>query len=69
MIEEQTLQEKFNKLSWKRAMTFDWTRLPDQMVRRQLKFLITNSRASLSDEKYNEVTTLTTQTEIDFLFL
>jgi peptidyl-dipeptidase A len=55
MIEEQTLQAKFDKLSWKRAMTFDWTRLPDQMVRRQLKFLITNSRASLSDEKYNEV--------------
>lgn len=55
MIEEQTLKAKFDKLSWKKAASFDWTRLPDPMVRRQLKFLLTNSRASLTDAKYNEV--------------
>lgn len=55
MIEEQMLKAKFDKVSWRKAVSFDWTRLPDPMARRQLKLLITNSRASLSDEKYNEV--------------
>lgn len=55
MVEEQTLEAKFNKLSWKKAITFDWMRIPDPMARRQLKFLVMQSRASLSDEKYSEV--------------
>ncbi|XP_017783079.1 PREDICTED: angiotensin-converting enzyme-like [Nicrophorus vespilloides] len=55
MIEEQMIRAKFEKLSWKKAITFDWTRLPDPMTRRQLKMLATNGRASLPDEKYNEI--------------
>lgn len=55
MIDEQMLKAKFDKVSWKKAVTYDWNRLPDPMTRRQLKLLITNSRASLTDEKYNEV--------------
>lgn len=55
MIDEQMLKAKFDKLSWKRAVTFDWTKLPDPMARRQLKLLVTNGKASLPDDKYNEV--------------
>lgn len=55
MIEEQMIKAKFDKLSWKRAVNFDWTRLNDVMARRQIRMLTTNTRASLPDEKYNEV--------------
>lgn len=55
MNEEQALKAKFDKVSWRRAVVFDWTRLPDPMARRQLRLLVSNSRASLSDEKFNEV--------------
>lgn len=55
MVEEQTLKAKFDKLTWNRAITFDWTRIPDPMVRRHLKFLVTGNRGSLPDEKYNEI--------------
>lgn len=55
MIEEQMLKAKFDKISWKKAALFDWPRVSDPMIRRQLKFLITKGRASLSDEKFNEV--------------
>lgn len=55
MIEEQTHKAKFDKLSWIKAVNFDWLDLHDPMARRQLKLIITNSRASLSDDKYNEV--------------
>lgn len=55
MIEEQTHKEKFDKVSWKTAIAFDWNHLPDPMARRHLKLLVTKGRASLPDEKYNEV--------------
>lgn len=55
MVQEQTHKAKFDRLSWMRAINFDWLDLHDPMARRQLKFIITNSRASLSEEKYNEV--------------
>nr|XP_022899695.1 angiotensin-converting enzyme-like [Onthophagus taurus] len=55
MVDEQTLRAKFDKVSWKRAVAFDWPHLPDPMARRQIKFLVTKGRASLSDEKYNEI--------------
>lgn len=55
MIEEQMLKAKFEKVSWRKAVNFDWLRLPDPMARRQLKLLVTNGRASLNDEKFNEV--------------
>ncbi|KAL3288649.1 hypothetical protein HHI36_003082 [Cryptolaemus montrouzieri] len=55
MVEEQVLKAKFDKLTWSRAMAFDWTKIPDPMVRRHLKFLVTSGRGSLPDEKYNEI--------------
>ncbi|KAG5890660.1 hypothetical protein JTB14_034948 [Gonioctena quinquepunctata] len=55
MVEEQTLKAKFDKLTWKKAAIYDWTGITDPVVRRQLKMLTTDTRASLSDEKYNEI--------------
>ncbi|KAL1513127.1 hypothetical protein ABEB36_002587 [Hypothenemus hampei] len=55
MVEEQTLKAKFDKVTWRKAVEFDWTRLPDPMARRQIRMLTMISRASLSDEKYNEI--------------
>lgn len=55
MIEEQTLRAKFERLSWRKAISFEWSRLPDPMARRQLRMLVTEGRASLTDDKYNEV--------------
>lgn len=55
MIEEQIHKAKFDKLSWKKAVGFDWPNLPSPMAKRQFKMLIIKSRASLPDDKYNEV--------------
>ncbi|KAK4885806.1 hypothetical protein RN001_002077 [Aquatica leii] len=55
MIDEQTHKAKFDKVSWKKAITFDWTHLSDPVAKRQLKILATTGRASLNDEKYNEI--------------
>ncbi|XP_023012858.2 angiotensin-converting enzyme [Leptinotarsa decemlineata] len=55
MVEEQTLKAKFDKLTWKKASIFHWAAIPDPVVRRQLKLLTVDTRASLSDEKYNEI--------------
>ncbi|KAJ8958090.1 hypothetical protein NQ317_019000 [Molorchus minor] len=45
MIEEQTFKGKFDRVSWKKAIVFDWTRTSDPMVHRQLRMLTTNTRA------------------------
>ncbi|XP_066152228.1 angiotensin-converting enzyme-like isoform X2 [Euwallacea fornicatus] len=55
MIEEQTLKAKFDKITWRKAVEFDWVRLPDPIARRQVRMLAIKNRASLSDEKYNEI--------------
>ncbi|KAI4468733.1 angiotensin-converting enzyme [Holotrichia oblita] len=55
MIEQQMLKAKFEKISWKKAALFDWPKISDPMLKRQLKFLITKGRASLPDEKFNEI--------------
>ncbi|XP_050305397.1 angiotensin-converting enzyme-like isoform X2 [Anthonomus grandis grandis] len=55
MIEEQTLKAKFDKVTWRKAMEFDWDHISDPVARRQLRMLIARNRASLSDEKYNEI--------------
>lgn len=55
MIDEQIVKAKFDKLSWKKAVHFDWTRLNDIMARKQIRMLTTNTRAGLPDDKYNEV--------------
>lgn len=55
MIEEQTIKAKFERSTWKRAIKYDWLLLSDPMARRHLKFLVTKGRASLPDDKFNEV--------------
>ncbi|KAJ8924306.1 hypothetical protein NQ315_007099 [Exocentrus adspersus] len=55
MVEAQTHRARFDKVTWARAAAFDWTKLHDGKVRRQLRMLTTNTRACLSDEKYNEI--------------
>lgn len=55
MIEQQMLKAKFEKISWKKAALFDWPKISDPLLKRQLKLLITRGRASLPDEKFNEV--------------
>ncbi|XP_057663789.1 angiotensin-converting enzyme-like [Diorhabda carinulata] len=55
MIEEQTLKAKFDKLVYKRASIFDWMHIEDLTIKRQLKMLTTNTRASLPFDKYNEI--------------
>lgn len=55
MIEEQTIKAKFERSTWKRAVKYDWLLLPDPMARRHLKFLVTKGRASLPDDKFNEI--------------
>ena len=54
-LEDQTLSAKFQRLSWRRATSFTWTRIPDPLVRRQLHMLATDGRSSLPEDKFNEV--------------
>jgi peptidyl-dipeptidase A len=54
-FEEQALSAKFHRLSWRRATSYTWTRLPDPVVRRQLHMLAIEGRAALPEEKFNEV--------------
>lgn len=55
MIEEQVHKAKFDKISWKKAVGFNWPNLSSLSAKRQFKMLITKGRASLPDDKYNEV--------------
>lgn len=55
MIEQQTLKSKFDRVSWRKAISFEWPRIPDTLARRQLRMLVTDGRAGLGDDKYNEV--------------
>ncbi|PSN37551.1 Angiotensin-converting enzyme [Blattella germanica] len=55
MLEDQALSAKFQRLSWRRATSFTWTRLPDPVVRRQLHMLAIEGRSSLPEDRFNEV--------------
>ncbi|KAB0805544.1 hypothetical protein PPYR_02514 [Photinus pyralis] len=55
MVDEQKHKAKFDKVSWKKAVTFNRSVLSDPTAKRQLTFLIATSKASLNDEKYNEI--------------
>ncbi|CAG2052908.1 unnamed protein product [Timema podura] len=55
MLEEQALESKLDRLSWRRATSFTWTRLPDSQTRRQLNILVTQTRAGLPDNEFNEL--------------
>lgn len=54
-FEEQALSAKFHRLSWRRATSYTWTRLPDPVVRRQFHMLAIEGRAALPEEKFTEV--------------
>jgi peptidyl-dipeptidase A len=55
------LSVKFHRLSWRRATSYTWTRLPDPIVRRQLHTLAIEGRAALPEEKFNEVKSVYTE--------
>nr|CAD7437770.1 unnamed protein product [Timema bartmani] len=55
ILEEQALESKLDRLSWRRATSFTWTRLPDSQTRRQLNMLVTQTRAGLPDNEFNEL--------------
>ncbi|XP_033208266.1 angiotensin-converting enzyme-like isoform X2 [Belonocnema kinseyi] len=55
MLEDQTLKLKFDKASWKKTVTFAWSRIPDPLARRQLKMIAVKGRHSLTDDKFNEI--------------
>lgn len=54
-VDEQTLKLKFERISWRKAVTFAWSRIPDPLARRELKMIATKGRSSLNDDKFNEV--------------
>lgn len=54
-MDEQTLKLKFERASWRKAITFAWSRIPDPLARRELKMIVTKGRSSLTDDKFNEV--------------
>ena len=54
-MDEQTLKLKFERASWRKAVTFAWSRIPDPLARRELKMIATKGRSSLTDDKFNEV--------------
>ncbi|XP_046742982.1 angiotensin-converting enzyme-like isoform X2 [Diprion similis] len=55
MLDEQTLKAKFDRASWRKAVSFAWSRIPDPLARRQLKMVATRGRNSLTDDKFNEI--------------
>lgn len=55
MLEELTLGNKLERLSWRKAASFSWKQLPDPTARRQLSKIVLPSRAALPDDKYAEV--------------
>ncbi|KAG5345054.1 ACE enzyme, partial [Acromyrmex charruanus] len=55
MVDEQILKLKFERASWRKAVTFAWSRIPDPLARRELKMIATKGRSSLTDDKFNEI--------------
>lgn len=54
MSEQQTVADKFECLSWRRAASYDAARQPDANVRRQLQRIHRQGKCGLGDEKYAE---------------
>ncbi|KAL4718320.1 hypothetical protein ACJJTC_010926, partial [Scirpophaga incertulas] len=61
MLEELAISSKFERLSWRKAAAFDYSRLPDAQSRRQLLKIIQSSRAALPDDKFTEIQQLITE--------
>ncbi|KAG8034806.1 hypothetical protein G9C98_007882 [Cotesia typhae] len=54
-LEEQTTKLKFERSSWRKAVNFAWTRVPDPLARRQLKMITMKGRNALTQDKFNEI--------------
>uniref|UniRef100_A0A2S2QF02 Angiotensin-converting enzyme n=1 Tax=Sipha flava TaxID=143950 RepID=A0A2S2QF02_9HEMI len=55
MIDEQKLQSKFNRVSWRKASDFMWTRISDPIIQRQLKILALKGQSNVPDIKINQM--------------
>ncbi|KAG7188772.1 hypothetical protein KM043_008390 [Ampulex compressa] len=55
MLDEQALKLKFERASWRKAVSFAWSRIPDPLARRELKIIAVKGRNSLTDDKFNEI--------------
>ncbi|XP_006609675.1 angiotensin-converting enzyme-like [Apis dorsata] len=55
MIEEQSLKLKFDRISWRKAVSFAWSRIGDPFAQRELKMIAIKGRNSLTDDKFNEL--------------
>ncbi|XP_011494543.1 PREDICTED: angiotensin-converting enzyme [Ceratosolen solmsi marchali] len=55
MLEEQTVKLKFERASWRKTVSFAWSRIADPYARRQLKMIAVKGRNSLTDDKFNEM--------------
>ncbi|XP_043682054.1 angiotensin-converting enzyme-like [Vespula pensylvanica] len=55
MLDEQTLKLKFERASWRKAVSFAWSRIPDPLARRELKMIVIRGRNALTDDKFNEI--------------
>lgn len=55
MMDELALSSKFERLSWRKAVAYDASRVSDPLARRQLTKILQSSRASLPDDKFSEV--------------
>ncbi|KAL4719714.1 hypothetical protein ACJJTC_006913 [Scirpophaga incertulas] len=69
MLEELAISSKFERLSWRKAAAFDYSRLPDAQSRRQLLKIIQSSRAALPDDKFTEVSKTTKELKIKIIFI
>ncbi|XP_050669204.1 angiotensin-converting enzyme-like isoform X2 [Leptidea sinapis] len=61
MLEELSLSSKFDRLSWRKAVVYDISRVPDPQARRQLMKIVRSSRAVLPEDKYLELQQLITE--------
>ncbi|KAL4104663.1 hypothetical protein QTP88_019945 [Uroleucon formosanum] len=55
MIDEQKLNSKFNRVSWRKASDFMWTRISDPIIQRQLKILALKGQSNVPDSKLNQM--------------
>uniref|UniRef100_A0A182NTL2 Angiotensin-converting enzyme n=1 Tax=Anopheles dirus TaxID=7168 RepID=A0A182NTL2_9DIPT len=55
MREQQNLASKFECISWRRAVSFDSSRIIDTSIRRQLGRIVQQGRCGLGDDKYAEL--------------
>ncbi|KAI4500405.1 hypothetical protein M0802_004367 [Mischocyttarus mexicanus] len=54
-LDEQALKLKFERASWRKAVSFAWSRIPDPLARRELKMIAIKGRNALTDDKFNEI--------------